>query len=220
MNNSGKCAFLCLTHNNIDNFERCLLQYEEQTYSNKVLIIVADGLDYVRSVKRVLEKHKSNAHLLSEHSGMCLGCYRNVSIKKAKELGCEFVATFDDDDKNATTRIANEIEFLTTNKFKMVMLSNYTIVLNPKTIIPITNNGGKCNTMVALTDCVCDVGYNDFFRIHEDSEMIKRFSEKFGRESIGIQSASFDLYTYIFNGQNISGYNHFLDIAVKEKAII
>ena len=84
---------------------KAILNFQQQTYSNKVLLIVADG----ESVRYLIPEDPS-IRLVEIEDGYTIGAKRNFGCSQA--FG-EYIAHWDDDDFSAPTRIDDQLSRLT-----------------------------------------------------------------------------------------------------------
>lgn len=221
-----KVGCICLTYNNIAHFEQCVKNFVLQTYKDKVLIIVDNSKafsGYTNKINEIIARYgiEKESILITEYRRFHLGHYRNMALNKAYEIGCRYIATFDDDDIFTKKRLEMQIKSLKKTKKMISLLQRFTIVYMPKANVRYDFKCSLHNDFMGLeTTLVMDLEkereLNPVERVKyrmmsfaEDSLFVKDLTERYGDDCIDILENDYKDYEYIFHGGNISGDKHF-----------
>lgn len=93
---------LCLTRNRREWLPKAIKCYQQQTYPNRELLIVADGED----VRDLVPPDDKSIRLIHVEENRCIGEKRNFGCDRAAG---GVVAHWDDDDNSAPGRLADQI---------------------------------------------------------------------------------------------------------------
>lgn len=227
---------ICLTYNNIEHFANSVEQFKRQTYKNKVLIVVDNSQlnnGYSTQVLKTLLNSglkKEEYEVLFEHKRFHLGHYRNMALHKAYELGCRYIANWDDDDVMCDNRLKMQIDSLKKNKKIVSLLHKFTIIYEPK-------RGVVYDFKCSLKECVMGmettmvldlkkeydlpenerISYQSNLSFGEDSHFVYQFRQRYGQDKFDILHNEYDDYKYVYHGNNISGNKHFRQMIDKYK---
>jgi glycosyltransferase involved in cell wall biosynthesis len=105
----GKVTCIMITANRVSLAERSIQCFLDQTYSDKELIVIDDGIE---NLEPTLKKYIPNQyiyHRLEKKEGQNLGYLRNLGLSLAKG---EFIAQWDDDDWYHPDRLSTQVEAL------------------------------------------------------------------------------------------------------------
>lgn len=97
---------LCLTRNRRSFLPRAIQCFQEQTYPNRELLILSDGVDV-----RDLVPEDERIRLVAITEGSEIGAKRNFGCEQANG---EIIAHWDDDDHSAPGRLADQVQRMLT----------------------------------------------------------------------------------------------------------
>ena len=223
MKENGLVGCVCLTYKNIDMFRNAVRCFKEQTYKNKVLIVIDNSSivlrDYKMKVLNILDEEKVEKyhyHKLPENK--TIGEYRQAGLKDCELLNCRYMATWDDDDLCGKDRLKNQIAELKDGK-TMCFLQNFVIRYAFKQKLDFLcrmENGLAC-TMVCDLSANTESVYFKNKRIGEDVDFWDDWRDFYGNESVVYMGNNPSDYTYIGHGTNVTGFRHFTDLIDRYK---
>lgn len=101
MNDTPLVTCLCITKDRRQWLPKAIECFQSQTYTNKELLIVADGEDV-----KDLVPADARIRLLQITSGFLIGAKRNYGVGRANG---DIVAHWDDDDYSSSVRLADQV---------------------------------------------------------------------------------------------------------------
>lgn len=211
----GLVGCVCLTYKNIDMFRNAVKCFSEQTYNDKILIVIDNSSHLYRYYKmqilNILDELKiKHYHYHRVEPNKTLGEYRQVGLEDCLMFDCQYMATWDDDDLSGKDRLKNQISELKDGK-TMCFLRNFVIRYAFKGTYDFLcrmENGLAC-TMVCEIATNCKRVRFSYKRIGEDVDFYNDWQKEYGEDSVAYVGNNPSDYIYIGHGTNITGYKHF-----------
>lgn len=223
MNEKGLVGCVCLTYKNIDMFRNAVKCFVEQSYEDKILIVIDNSSvvnrQYKMQILNILDELKvSSYHYHKLPENKTIGEYRQAGLKDCELLNCRYMATWDDDDLCGKDRLKNQIAELKDGK-TMCFLQNFVIRYAFKQTLDFLcsmENGLACTMVCDLQANTKNVCFKNK-RIVEDVEFLVNWRDFYGNDSVVYMGNNPSDYTYIGHGGNITGYRHFTDMIERFK---
>lgn len=108
-NDLPKVSCLMVTANRLHLMKRAIHCYNQQTYSNKEIVIVDDGEQDLSEALSMVPPSELKYIKLEPESGNVLGTLRNISLENATG---KYIAQWDDDDWFHPDKLRIQIQFL------------------------------------------------------------------------------------------------------------
>ena len=190
-------------------FTRSVLNYCEQTYPNRELVIVPDprfpgGIPRLESFLRKLGRSDIRLAPYSRRGRINLGRLRNFSVRQAEgELMCQW----DDDDLHHPDRLLYQSRVLSNKRKGAVYLVDILHFLERQRKVYMAN--------LSSSPCTCHPATGLYFKkdfpgfpergrasmMAEDANLLSRLSRT--QEVFGLRGCPY-LYTYVNHGKNLS----------------
>lgn len=223
MNEKGLVGCVCLTYKNIDMFRNAVKCFVEQSYEDKILIVIDNSSvvnrQYKMQILNILDELKvSSYHYHKLPENKTIGEYRQAGLKDCELLNCRYMATWDDDDLCGKDRLKNQIAELKDGK-TMCFLRNFVIRYAFKQTLDFLcsmENGLACTMVCDLSANTKNVCFKNK-SIGEDVYFWKDWRNAYGNDSMAYIGNNPSDYTYIGHGGNITGYRHFTDMIERFK---
>ncbi len=218
MKDTPLISCLCITYKRPSFLKRSIQCFENQTYSNKELIIVHQDNDEIThlfaeqnpSYSRVsyesgtlIKKHHgaSSITFIQVSVELSLGEKRNLSVEFAHG---DFVCIWDDDDFHAKHRLAYQIEFLLFSKKASNVLANLTLYdeRSGKYYTGPHRSNGWEGSLLCRKDQISKYHH---LNKQEDTPVVV---DLYSRNELSVMEQP-ELYVYHLHSQSTSGFGHF-----------
>lgn len=218
MKERGLVGCVCLTYKNIGMFRNAVKCFVEQTYEDKILIVIDNSSIVNRAYKiqiiNILDElkvHQYHYHKVQENR--TLGEYRQIGLEDCKLLDCRYMATWDDDDISGIYRLEKQIASLKDGK-TMCFLQKFVIRYAFKQTIDFLcniDNGLACTMVCDLQANTRAVRFKNK-KIAEDVVFWHDWMNAYGNDCVAYISNDPSDYIYIGHGANITGQKHFTNM--------
>ena len=201
----GTVSCLCVTRKP-DSIQHAIDQYEAQTYHNKELIIIADNKQIYEKIKIYINPYKS-IYIYPPTENTTLGEKRNLAVSLAHG---EYLVNWDDDDISAPTRIAEQLFGCINSGMDACYLSDMKIYFKDenKSYNSLVKKAGWEPTMLCKKSAITKYANA---QKGEDTPVLNDFAFKIKNLSI----SGTDLFTYVWDGQNVWDKIHFKSLCKK-----
>ncbi|MBC7437262.1 MAG: glycosyltransferase family 2 protein [Bdellovibrionales bacterium] len=193
---------LCVTHNRVPMLRHAVSCFLAQTHPARELIVLHEDVD--RATRDYLD---SLAHPLirrvevASQPHISLGAKRNLMVKASQG---RYVATWDDDDWHAPTRLAEQLHVINQSSFRACVLQ-HVVVHDALTGQSWLSQGRNWDQTVLAERAIMPL-YADLDR-GEDVPCIKQMTTQGHLAAL----ASPHLYVYLYHGANVGDAAHFTD---------
>jgi len=142
---------LMLTRGNIELMRHSLACYQQQTYSHRELVVVAEP-EAGEKVRAFIESQKAlNVTVIVAPPGLTLGDYRNLAAENARGA---ILVTWDDDDLSDPQRLAVTVQSLRMTGAAAAFLSRLLIWWPQRKVAAISGRKVWEGTMAAWRSCL------------------------------------------------------------------
>ncbi|CAN5670557.1 hypothetical protein BH11PSE7_BH11PSE7_20860 [soil metagenome] len=202
MSGNPLISCLCVTHDRVPMLRRAVYSFLAQTHAARELIVLHEDrdqatADYLSGLNHPMVRQLS----VVSNPRLSLGAKRNLAVKAA--LGY-YVATWDDDDWHAPTRLSEQLVAIRASGHRACVLKHL--------VVCDTRNGQAWLSQARNWDqsVVCERGamppYADL-NVAEDVPCINELATRGDLASL----ASPQLYVYAYHGGNAGSLSHFAD---------
>lgn len=203
-NNEPKVSCLVVTADRRDFLRRSLTCFINQTYANKELIIVDNGLENVERLIDEFNIADANYIRVAPSSGQVLGDLRNISLQYATG---DYITCWDDDDWYHPDRIQTQVKILQ-NGYDACCLSGSLVHVNWNRF---TNHPYRGTLKTGVPSTIMHKKNDQIrypsWRKKEDSQYLKKWQKQ---KYIKLPTSYSYLFIRCFHGDNTWGRNHFL----------
>ena len=200
MNGVPFVSCLCLTHRRVPMLRRAIACFLKQTHPARELVVLHEDTDHdSRDFLAGLGHPMIRSMAVPAAPRMRLGARRNLLVESARG---SHVATWDDDDWHAPTRLAEQLRGLAGSKRPACVLAHEVVYDNTTGQAWLSQRRTWENSLLAERSAM--PAYADL-DIAEDVPCVARLA----LEGKLIELASPHLYVYLFHGHNTTGATHF-----------
>lgn len=210
--NTPLVSCMMLTHNRWRQFKNAVKCFIHQTYPNVELIIINSGTDkYYRKVCDWLSQYNFDfTHIHTTKQP--LGALRNMAIDNSNG---EYIICFDDDDIHHYQRIVKQIDLCLTSNVQATLLRNF-IALEKRIF---SRKSSQCSILKGLEGSVLfkktEIRYPTIDQ-GEDTSFMDMYSSKY---NVAIIDEPYELYEYIYWGNNTVNLKHFRTMVDSNKGL-
>lgn len=202
----GLVSCLCVTRGRHDHVRRALECFRAQTYSNRELVVVYEGLD--GGAQDLLAQHRADVSLVHVRTipKQPLGVLRNLSLKGARGV---YVCCWDDDDWHSPRRIELQLRHLLSSRADACMLRRWLMFDETTGLAYVSGKRMWEGSLLCRRDLdVLKIGYPPLVRA-EDRALVEELAARHRVTSVDRP----ELYVYTHHGGNTWGREHFLLLA-------
>jgi len=190
---------LCLTRNRVAFLQNAVLQFLEQTYPSKELLVIYDSDDTETiSYIHTLSDARIRPIEAPAHPRLLLGEKRNLAIECADG---EYIAVWDDDDWNSPIRLEDQMNAILRTKRHACVLLRIALYDSTTDTFYLSNVRGWENTLLCKRSSM--VPYAALNQ-GEDTPVVEALMSS--RKLVLLDHP--DLYVYIYHGNNTWQHYH------------
>jgi len=194
---------VCITKNRPDFLYKAIVNFKNQSFSNKELIVVFEHLDL--TTRRIVTEINDTTIIpliVNSFKELTLGALRNLGIESANG---DYICQWDDDDWYHADRLKLQYEAAIKSGLKGSILTRWIIYNNITKKTYVSESGLKEGTILCEKEIMINNPYPNK-RICEDTEVVFHL---FDSGFLSPINDSHKLYIYVIHGQNTWDTPHF-----------